>query len=228
MTYNRAMSPRKIALPQYTLAQELWNSISHGLGTVLTLIFGPFLIVKAANTGDPWRIVSSCIFVFGLIVCFTVSCLYHSLGRNTGKKVFRVLDHDMIYLLIIGTYTPYCLVGLREANPIWAWCIYGSCVILGIVGATLNSVNLKKFEVFTTIDYIVMGWLIVIASPVLSQTVPFWPGLFLLLMGGVAYTVGAILYGLGKRYTQWFHVVFHMFVLLAAALMFCSIYFFVI
>lgn len=222
------MSPKKIALPKYTLAQEISNSITHGFGALLALIFGPFLIVKAAQTGDPWRIVSSCIFMFGLVVCFTISCVYHALGRNDGKKVLRVLDHDMIYLLILGTYAPYCLVTLREASPAWGFAIYGSCLVLGILGITLNSVNLKKFEVFTTLDYILMGWLIAIAFPVLNSAMDFMPGLFLLLMGGISYTVGAILYGLGKRYTQWFHVVFHSFVLVAAILMFISIYFFVI
>ena len=151
------MSPLKTELPKYTLAQELSNSITHGLGAVLTMIFGPFLILKAVNSGNVWAIVSCSIFILSLLLCYTTSCVYHALGRNNGKRVLRVMDHNMIYVLITGTYAPYCLVSIMSVSVPWAWIIYGSCVALGILGIVLNSVNLKKFKIFCMIDYISMG-----------------------------------------------------------------------
>ena len=221
------MSPLKTELPKYTLAQELSNSITHGLGTVLTLIFGPFLILKAINSGNVWAIVSCSIFILSLLLCYTTSCVYHALGRNNGKRVLRVLDHNMIYVLITGTYAPYCLVSIMSVSPMWAWIIYGGCVALGAVGISLNSVNLKKFRIFCMIDYICMGWLIVISFWPLLEAIGWFPAFFLLLMGGVAYTLGAVLYGIGHK-NAWFHLVFHCFCLVGTALMFIPIYFFVV
>jgi hemolysin III len=108
------MKAKDIELPNYTATQEFWNSASHGLGTVLTLIFGPFLLIKAARSGDVWSIVGCSIFVFALLCLYTFSCLYHGLHKNTGKKVLRVMDHDMVFVLIMGTYAPYSLISLRE------------------------------------------------------------------------------------------------------------------
>jgi hemolysin III len=222
------MKPRDVELPNYTLAQELWNSISHGLGDVFTLIAGPFLIMKAVKSGDVWAIVGSSIFVFALLMLYTFSCLYHALAKNTGKKVLRVMDHDMVFVLIMGTYAPYCLVALRESSPAWCWSIWGCCLALGILGIVLNSVNLKKFAIFSMIDYIAMGWLICISLWPLSQQIGFYPGTFLLILGGVLYTVGAALYGVGKKHSPWWHTVFHFFVLGGTISMFFSIYYFVV
>jgi len=219
------MKAKDVELPNYTATQELWNSISHGAGTILTLIFGPFLILKAARSGDVWSIVACSIFVFALLCLYTFSCLYHGLRKNTGKKVLRVMDHDMVFVLIMGTYAPYCLVGLR-ANPAWCWSIFGSCLALGILGIVLNSCNLKKFAIFSMIDYILMGWIIVISMyPLALAMGGFYPGVFLLLMGGISYTVGAVLYGIGKKHSPWWHTVFHVFVLIGTILMFVSIYY---
>ncbi|MCH3909253.1 MAG: hemolysin III family protein [Bacilli bacterium] len=218
------MKAKDIELPDYTLAQELWNSISHGLGTIFTLIMGPFLIMKAVNSGDVYQIVSSSIFVFALLCLYTFSCLYHGMGRNTGKKVLRVMDHDMVFVLIMGTYVPYCLVSLREYSPAWGYTILSLCVVLGIIGIVLNSVNIKKFAVFSMIDYILMGWIIVISIYPLIKAIGFYPGTFLLILGGVLYTVGAVLYGVGKKKSPWWHTVFHFFVLAGTLCMFFSIY----
>ncbi len=221
------MSPSKIELPKYTLAQELWNSISHGLGAVLGIIGGGFLINNAAISGDPWKISSSVIYILTTVVLYTISCIYHALARNTGKKVFRVLDHNAVFLLIMGTYVPYCLVTLREYSMAWAFSILGLCWVLGIVGIVFNSINIKKFRVMCMIDYIAMGWCVLISFYPLYMSLDL-TGLILLISGGVAYTLGAILYGLGAKKTQWFHVVFHFFVLAGSILMFFSIFFFVI
>ncbi len=221
------MSPSKIELPKYTLAQELWNSISHGLGALFGLIGGGFLIAKAARLGDVYAIVSCSVFVFALVVLYTFSCIYHALARNAGKKVFRVLDHNAVFLLIMGTYVPYCLVSLRQYSPAWGYSILALCWALGITGIVFNSVNIKKFAVLSMVDYICMGWCCLISFYPLAQSLPL-PGLLLLIGGGVAYTLGAVLYGLGGRKTQWFHVVFHFFVLAGTILMYFSIYFYVV
>jgi hemolysin III len=222
------MKAQDIELPNYTTKQEFWNSFSHGLGTVLTLIFGPFLIIKASRSGDVWSIVASSIFVFALLCLYTFSCLYHGLHKCTAKKVLRVMDHDMVFVLIMGTYAPYCLVALRTASPAWCWPIFGSCLGLGVIGIVLNSCNLKKFAIFSMVDYILMGWLIVISMYPLSLVMGFVPGVLLLLLGGVSYTIGAVLYGVGKKHSPWWHTVFHVFVLAGTILMFLSIYYHVI
>ncbi|MFA6619810.1 MAG: hemolysin III family protein [Bacilli bacterium] len=220
------MKAQDIELPDYTPTQELWNSISHGAGTVLTLIFGPFLIIKAAKSGDVWSIVACSIFVFALLCLYTFSCLYHGLHKNIGKKVLRVMDHDMVFVLIMGTYAPYSLISLRQFSQGWCWGIFGPCILLGIIGIVLNSCDLKKFAIFSMIDYILMGWIIVISMYPLSLSMKgFFPGVFLLLMGGISYTVGAVLYGVGKKRSPWWHTVFHVFVLIGTILMFISIFY---
>lgn len=219
-----AMTVREIELPNYSLAQELWNAISHGLGTLIALIGGPFLLIKCVESGDVWRIVSCSVFLFAILIMYIFSCLYHAMGRNAGKKVLRVMDHDMVFVLIMGTYTPYCLVSIREYSPAWGWSIWGIVMVLGIVGIVLNSCNIKKFAIFSMIDYILMGWTCAIAFYPLVMALGWWPGTALLLMGGIAYTVGAALYGLGKKHSPWWHSVFHFFCLAGTILMFVSIY----
>lgn len=222
------MKAKDVELPNYTATQELWNALSHGAGVVLTLIFGPLLILKAAQSGDVYAIVGSSLFVFALLCLYTFSCLYHGFRKGTAKKVLRVLDHDMIFVLIMGTYAPYCLVDLRS-TPFWFWSVFGSCIALGILGIVLNSCNLKKFAKFSMVDYILMGWIIVISIyPLTVAMKSFFPGVFLLLMGGISYTIGAVLYGIGKKRSPWWHTVFHVFVLMGTILMFISLYFNVI
>lgn len=217
-----------IELPNYSRKQELWNSLTHALGVLFALIGGPFLLIKAADSGDSYKIVSAAVFVFSLLLLYSVSALYHGLPISKGKKVFRVLDHDMVFFLIMGTYTPYCLVSLRSYSPAWGWSIWAIVMVLGIVGIVLNSCNLKKFAVFSMIDYLLMGWICVISIYPLLMSLGWWPGFFLLLMGGISYSFGAILYGLGKKHSPWFHTIFHLFVLLGTLMMFLSIYFYVI
>lgn len=227
--YNSPMSVKEIPLPKYNLAQELWNSISHGLGSVLTLIFGPFLLIKAAQTGDPWKIVSCSIYVFTLLLLFTCSCLYHALARNNGKRVFRVIDHNMVYALIMGTYAPYCLVALNSYNPWLCWIIFGSVLVGGILGIVFNSIDIHKYRRFCMIAYLLMGWAIVGSMyPLCEAMGGFFPGPCLLLIGGLLFTIGAIFYGIGGRKNPWMHTVFHFFVLAGAMAMFASVYFYVI
>jgi len=222
------MKPTEVALPNYTRTQEDWNSVSHAAGTVFALIAGPFLILKAGLTGDPYRITSSIIFVVALLILYTGSAMYHGWRPGKVKRVLRVQDHNNVYILIMGTYAPYCLVAMREVSVALCWGVYGTCLLLGLIGIILNSCDLKKFRIFSMVDYILMGWLIVGSFYPLMQKIGFMPGTFLLLMGGIFYTVGAIFYGIGGKKNQWWHLVFHVCCLIATILMFFSIYFFVI
>ncbi len=222
------MTVKEIDLPPYTRRQEWWNMLSHAFGVIFSLVGGIFLLIKASYTGDAWRIVTSAVFMFSLLVLYTISSVYHGLYRNNGKRVLRVLDHDMVFFLIMGTYTPYCLVTLREYSPGWGYSIWGIVMVLGIVGIVLNSCNIKKFFIFSMVDYLLMGWCVIISMYPLLMSLGWWMGTFLLLMGGVSYTVGAVLYAVGKKKSPWFHTVFHFFVLLGTILMFFSIYFYVV
>lgn len=222
------MTVKEIDLPPYTRRQEWWNMLSHAFGVIFSLVGGIFLLIKASYTGDAWRIVTSAVFMFSLLVLYAISSVYHGLYRNNGKRVLRVLDHDMVFFLIMGTYTPYCLVTLREYSPGWGYSIWGIVMVLGIVGIVLNSCNIKKFFIFSMVDYLLMGWCVIISMYPLLMSLGWWMGTFLLLMGGVSYTVGAVLYAVGKKKSPWFHTVFHFFVLLGTILMFFSIYFYVV
>ena len=222
----------EIKIPKYSLAEELLNSISHGLGAVFGIVALVLMLIKAAPTGDPFRIVSSIVYGLSLIILFTISCVYHALGKNKGKKVLRVLDHDMIYILISGTYTPYMLVALRPYN-VWnlgtgtvAYAMFAFVWVCCIVGAVFNSINIHKYRALSMICYLLSGWTVVIALFVLWNIITP-AGVLLLLGGGIVYTIGAVLYGIGGK-RKYFHSIFHLFVLAGAVLMFISIYCFVL
>lgn len=222
------MKARETVLPNYTPNQELANSLSHAVGVFLALLGFPFMIVKAAKGGDPWAIVATSIFFFGAMLTYLGSAIYHGLPKSDVKRVWRVLDHCNIFTLIIGTYSPYCLVALRSYSLAWAWSIYGVVVFFGMIGIILNFIDLKKFAVFSMIDYLFTGWAIIVSFYPLTMSIGFMGGTFLLLMGGISYTIGAILYGIGGKKNQWLHFVFHIFCLLGTILMFFSIYFYVL
>ena len=173
------MGKRKLNLPPYRLSQELWNAISHGLGAVLALIGGGFLIDKACRSSDWVGIMSACIYVVGVFLMFLMSCLYHSLAKNRGKKVLRVLDHDFVFLPIMGTYTPYCLVGLHtvpgQSFP-WGYVILAIVYAGCITGIALNSVSLRKFNTVVVALYVILGSTIVLAFyPLRRQKEPLVP-----------------------------------------------------
>ncbi|MEG2269863.1 MAG: hemolysin III family protein [Bacilli bacterium] len=223
----------RIPLPNYSLAEELWNSISHGLGAIfgiLVLIFSILALVTKSNiTGNPidgYELGAAIVYSVSIMILYTISCIYHALGRNAGKKVMRVLDHDMVYLLIAGTYTPFCICALREVMifnvvPL-GWLIFAIVWVQAIIGITFNSINIQKYKVLSMVLYITMGWTIIFAAaPLMDQmgVLPF----VLLLLGGISYTVGSILYGIGAK-KKGMHSVFHFFVLVASFLQFAAIY----
>ncbi|MBQ9306289.1 MAG: hemolysin III family protein [Clostridia bacterium] len=212
----------KVAIPTYSLAEELMNSISHGLGALFGLTVLVLSIVKTAPTHDPWRIVSACIYGFTTFLLYIMSCLYHALKVNRAKRVFRVFDHCTIFLLIAGTYTPYTLVTLRPGYPLLAWIIFGIIWALAITGVVFNAINLRRFARVSVVCYLLMGWMIVIAFRPMQQTLPP-QAISYLLYGGIAYSVGAILYGIGAK-KKYFHFIFHLFCLAGTVFHFLSIY----
>ena len=215
--------PHRISIPKYSLSEELLNGISHGLGALFGIVGTVLCIVKAANTGDPWRIVSGSIFGVTVLLLYLMSCLYHALKVNMAKRVFRVIDHCTIFLLIAGTYTPFTLVTLRGTV---GWVLFGIVWGMAVLGITLNAVNLKKFSKISVACYLVMGWAIIAAfQPLAEALAP--QGVSLLIWGGIAYTVGAILYGIGAK-VKYFHSVFHFFCLAGTVLHFFAIYLYVL
>lgn len=208
---------------KYTLGEEITNSITHGIGAILSIVAFVFLLIFSIKTKNTLTIISSIIYGISLIILYTMSTLYHSLKVGTAKNVFRILDHCSIYILIAGTYSPYLLIVLPPKTGIPLFIIIWLVSIIGIV---LNSISLKKFKILSQISYILLGWIIVFAFNPLRETLSS-NGLLLLILGGVSYTVGALFYYFGRK-IKYFHSVFHLFVLTGSILHFFSIILYVI
>ena len=209
-------------LPKYTKGEEIFNVTSHIVGAVLGIVATVLCIVFAAIRGNVYGVVSGAIYGVTMIILYTMSSIYHGLSpKRYSKKVFQVLDHCSIFLLIAGSYTPFALCTIREYDTASGWVIFGVIWAFAILGIVLNSIDIKKFKVFSMICYLVMGWCIVFKITLLPQLLGT-AGFVLLLLGGIAYTVGAILYGVGKKH-KYMHSVFHLFILLGSLLQFFCI-----
>ena len=209
-------------LPTYTKGEEIFNMTSHIVGAVLGVVATVLCIVFAAIRGNVYGVVSGAIYGVTMIILYTMSSIYHGLSpKRYSKRVFQVLDHCSIFLLIAGSYTPFALCTLREDNPIIGWTIFGIIWGVAILGIVLNSIDIKKFKVFSMICYLIMGWCIIIKINLLPELLGM-PGFILLLAGGIAYTIGAVLYGIGKKH-KYAHSIFHLFILLGSLLQFLCI-----
>lgn len=206
----------------YTLGEEIFNSVTHGVGTLLAIAGMVILIVFSAIKGDPWAVVSTSIYGATLIILYTMSTLYHSLTNNKAKKFFRIMDHNSIFLLIAGTYTPYTLVALRGGL---GWTMFGIVWGATVIGVIFNSIDLEKFKKASLICYIAMGWVIVAAIKPLIAALSSLSLLFLLL-GGICYTGGVVFYAIKK--IRYFHSVWHIFVLAGSVLHYFSILFMIL
>ena len=213
-------------LPAYTRGEETFNFVSHAAGGGLAVAMLVLCVVRAALHRDPWAVVSSSIYGASLVAVYTISSVYHGLRPEKAKKVLQVLDHCTIYFLIFGSYLPILLCPIRRESPVTAWVLFGVILAITALAVTLTAIDLKKYQVLSMICYIGLGWCIVFAAPVALRAIPI-PGLLWLLAGGVAYSVGAVLYGLGKR-KPYMHAVFHLFVILGSVLQFVCIFFYVI
>ena len=209
------------ALPEYSRGEELMNTLTHVIGAVLGITALVLCILEAASNGNIWGVVGSSIYGASMIALYCVSSIYHGMKPGMGKKVMQVIDHCTIYLLIAGTYTPIVLSAFRPRFPGLAWGLLGFVWGIAVLAVVLTAIDLKKYNVFSMACYIGIGWAIL---PFMKQTMQVLtlPGFLLLLAGGIAYTVGAVLYGLGGK-RKWMHSVFHIFVVLGSALQFFSI-----
>ena len=187
---------------------ERFNSISHLVGAALALAGGVVLVVVASQGGDTRRIVSFSIYGTTLFLLYLVSTLYHCLRPGRAKHVFRVLDHQAIYLLIAGSYTPFTLVAL---DGLVGWRMFGAIWSLAVLGLVLDALPRRGMRVLPSIIYLVMGWLIVLAINPLLAALPT-AGFVWLLAGGLLYSSGIVFYALDRRY-PWMHGVWHLFVL---------------
>jgi hemolysin III len=199
--------------PHYhpTLGNEIANSVTHGVGALVSTVGLVYLMILAGERGTGWHIVSCAIYGVTLLLLYIFSTLYHALPGQKAKYVFRIFDHSSIYLLIAGTYTPFMLVSLR--GP-WGWSILTVIWALAISGIVFKSVAIGRFAVLSAIIYVLMGWLVVIAIRPLLHAIP-WNGFLWLVAGGVCYTAGVIFFATDR--IHYFHMIWHLFVLAGSA-----------
>jgi hemolysin III len=201
-----------------SFGEELANSISHGIGTVFALIAAPILIVTAFNAGDIYAIVGSSVFAASMIILYLSSTLYHALPFKRAKKAFQIVDHIAIFLFIAGTYTPFALGVLRGA---WGWTIFGLVWSMALAGIMLKLIFGAKYPKISTAIYLSMGWLAIIAIMPLIDSVLPW-GLFWIIAGGAAYTIGVIFFVLDTQ-LPYAHFIWHLFVLLGTICHFIAV-----
>ena len=207
---------------RYTVGEEIFSAVSHGIGAGLSVAALVTMVVRAARSGDLYAIVAAAIFGASLVILYTMSTLYHALTPVGAKKIFRIFDHATIFLLIAGTYTPYLLVTMRGTVGWVLFCILWALTAIGIV---FDAIMLERFHKIEMVLYVAMGWCIVVASKTLVASLA--PGgLILLLAGGVLYTVGIIFYSLKK--IRYMHSIWHLFVLAGSILHYFSVYLYVL
>ena len=202
-----------------SLGEEIANSVSHGIG-FLAAIFGmPFLLQRAAQTGDGVFLTANCIFVASIAFLYLTSTLYHALPRGKAKHVFRIIEHIAIFVLIAGTYTPFTLGVLRGA---WGWTLFGLIWGLATVGFTLKITRGVRHPILSTTLYLLMGWVVLIAVRPLWLLMPH-AGFFWIILGGLAYSAGVIFYAIDYR-MRYSHFIWHLFVLVGTVLHYFAIF----
>lgn len=220
------MSLDKVPLIQYGKAEDAVNSISHAIGAVFGIVVLVLCTVRAAKLGSAMGVVSSVIYGASMILLYFCSALYHGLPTGNAKRFMRIVDHAVIYLLIAGTMTPCVLVALHSVNPTLSWVMFGiawGCALLGII---LTMIDFEKYKVMEMVLYIAIGWTLLFVVKPLFQALSM-TGVVLVILGGAVYTVGAIIYGLGKK-VRYFHALFHLFVLAGSTLHFVAVYWYVL
>lgn len=202
---------------RYQILNEIFSAITHGVGVGLAIVGLIMLIIHTYGQHNALKMVSVIIYGSSLVLLYLFSTLYHSLYFTRANKIFQIFDHSSIFILIAGSYTPYTLVGI---GGFYGWLMFGVIWLLAIVGILYKIFNVGKNAIFETILYIIMGWLVILASKplyhVLGPT-----GFALLVWGGIAYTFGALLYSM--RGIPFIHVIWHLFVMLGSILMYFSI-----
>lgn len=218
-----------ITLPTYTPAQEKWNYGSHLFGAALALAGAPFMLAKVIQVGDWLSIVAVCVYLVSLVLMYLGSAAYHWVAPGSAKRALRIIDHSTVFFLIMGSYAPYTLIGLR--NPVdgfpWGYLLFGLVWGLCGLGIAFNFLNMERYRVINLIICIAVGSCIVAAFIPLYHSIGAY-GVLTLLASGCFYWAGSMLYAIGKGKNAWLHTVFHFFVIAATIVMFLSIYFFVL
>jgi hemolysin III len=201
-----------------SLGEEIANSVSHGVGLLAALVAFPVLVGAALRHGGAMEIAGASVFATSVVLLYLTSTLFHAFPHSRTKRVFQVLDHAAIYFLIAGTYTPFTLGVLHGA---WGWTLFGLVWSMALVGTALKVFGGIRYNTLSTLVYLAMGWLVVIAADTVWARVPGW-GIFWLFAGGVAYTAGAAFF-LAER-VRYFHFVWHLFVIAGTACHFIAVY----
>lgn len=209
-------------LPDYTRNEEIFNMVSHIIGGAFGVLSLVLCLVKSVKYGSPWQIAGGAIFSIDMILLYTMSSIYHGLRPSLAKKVFQIIDHCTIYFLIAGSYTPVLITGLRNYNPRLSWSVFAVVWFMCVFGTVFTAIDLKKYRVLSMICYLTMGWSVIVFIKVILAAFPR-DFLIFLISGGLSYTVGVILYGIGSK-RRWFHSVFHIFVVFGSVLQFVGIY----
>lgn len=208
-------------LPNYSTGEEIMNTVTHIVGGAMGVAALTMCVMLAAQNRNIYGVIGSSIYGFCMIALYSVSSVYHGLRPGMGKKVMQVIDHCTIYFLICGTYTVIALSAIRPIYPKLGWLLLGFEWIMAIIATVLTAIDLKQYQVFSMICYIGMGWAIIPFAKVVMQVLTK-PGFYLLLAGGIAYTIGAVLYGIGSK-KKWMHSVFHIFVDIGSLLQFLCV-----
>ena len=217
---------RNRLLPDYSRGEEVMNMVTHIVGGGVGLTALGLCLYRALRYGDGYDLAGAVVYGCAMILVYTLSSVYHGLIPSTGKKVLQVLDHCTIYLLIAGTYTPIALCSLRVVDPLLGWGMLVFQWGMASVAVTLTAIDLKRYNVFSMICYIGMGWAILPFMKTARQSLGE-RGFLFLLWGGIAYTIGAVLYGIGSK-KKWFHSVFHIFVVVGSLFQLLCVAFFVL
>ena len=214
----------KIRIPNYSLSEELINAISHGIGAALSIAGLALLIVKSASMHNGYALAASIVYGISLILLYTISCVYHSLSpKLKAKKVLRVIDHCNVFLLVADTFTPVCLVVLNGVN---GWILFSIVWTVTLVGIILNSIDVDKFNMASVVCHLLAGWsMLFMINPLMNNFSKM--GLIFLIIGGLCYSIGALLYGIGAK-KKYFHSVFHFFCLAGSIFHFFMIFSFIL
>ena len=204
-------NPLKLNERPQSLGEEIANSVSHGAGFLAALAAFPILVTAALKGGNTMAIAGATVFATTMVLLYFTSTMFHAFPRSRAKRVFQVLDHSAIYLMIAGTYTPFTLGVLHGT---WGWTLFGLVWSMALAGIVLKAFGGIRYNTLSTLVYIAMGWLVVIAADAVWAQVPKW-GIFWLVAGGVSYTAGAVFF-LAER-IRYFHFVWHLFVIAGSA-----------
>lgn len=217
-------------LPDYTRGEEIFNMVSHIVGGGLGVAAFALCVVFSFIKGDAYAVVGSFIYGFSIVILYAISSIYHGITpvADTAKKVMQIMDHCAIFILIAGTYTPIALAGIREINAPLGWIVFGFVWGASALGITLNAIDIKRYKKFSMACYLVIGWCAIFTLKTLIQAITL-SGFAFILLGGIAYSIGAVLYAVGhKRGVKYMHSVFHIFVVAGTVLQFFAVLFYVV